>query len=205
MIKKTEINYLFPTPIYMAYMDRKFTKKELQFTKDQRKHCVNNVGNYTTKDSYVLNKKELKDIKKFIEKCCKDYLEKLISPANDVELYVTQSWLNYTKQKEFHHQHAHPNSIVSGVLYFDSYKDSIIFTNPKAYQAVKPEVKNYNIYNSEIWQFNVEAGQLILFPSDTIHQVYRKEGNNVRTSLAFNTFYKGTIGTKDGLTELHLK
>jgi uncharacterized protein (TIGR02466 family) len=205
MIKKTEINYLFPTPIYMAYMDRKFTKKELQFTKDQRKNCINNVGNYTTKDSYVLNKKELKDIKKFIEKCCKDFLEKLISPANDVELYITQSWLNYTKQKEFHHQHSHPNSIVSGVLYFDSYKDSIIFTNPKAYQAVKPEVKNYNIYNSEIWQFTVETGQLILFPSDTIHQVYRKEGNNVRTSLAFNTFYKGTIGTKDGLTELHLK
>ena len=205
MIKKTEINYLFPTPIYMAYMDRKFTKKELQFTKDQRKNCVNNVGNYTTKDSYVLNKKELKDIKKFIEKCCKDYLEKLISPANDVELYITQSWLNYTKQKEFHHQHSHPNSIVSGVLYFDSYKDSIIFTNPKAYQTVKPEVKNYNIYNSEIWQFTVETGQLILFPSDTIHQVYRKEGNNVRTSLAFNTFYKGTIGSEDGLTELHLK
>jgi uncharacterized protein (TIGR02466 family) len=205
MIKKTQINYLFPTPIYMSYMDRKFTKKELQFIKDQRKHCVNNVGNYTTKDSYVLNKKEFKDIKKFIEKCCKDYLEKLISPANDVELYITQSWLNYTKQKEFHHQHSHPNSVVSGVLYFDSHKDSIIFSNPKAYQTVKPEVKNYNIYNSEIWKFNVEAGQLILFPSDTIHQVYRKEGNNVRTSLAFNTFYKGTIGTKDGLTELHLK
>jgi hypothetical protein len=43
-----------------------------------------------------------------------------------------------------------------------------------------------------------------MFPSSTTHQVETKKGNNTRISLAFNTFYKGTIGSNKDLTELIL-
>ena len=43
-----------------------------------------------------------------------------------------------------------------------------------------------------------------MFPSSTTHQVETKQGNNTRISLAFNTFYKGTIGSNFELTELIL-
>ena len=43
-----------------------------------------------------------------------------------------------------------------------------------------------------------------MFPSSTIHQVETKQGKNTRISLAFNTFYKGTIGSNAALTELIL-
>ena len=43
-----------------------------------------------------------------------------------------------------------------------------------------------------------------MFPSSTIHQVETKQGNNTRISLAFNTFYKGTLGSNGTLTELIL-
>ena len=110
------INNLFPTPIYMTNIDREFTKKELNFVKDQKNHCTDNQGNINTIDNYILNRPEFKKIKKFIEDCCQDYLEKIICPKNDIKLCLTQSWLNYTEEKQFHHKHEHPNSVVSGVL-----------------------------------------------------------------------------------------
>ena len=49
-MKKAVIENLFPTPIYMTNIDRPFTKQELQFVKEQKKHCVNNTGNINTKN-----------------------------------------------------------------------------------------------------------------------------------------------------------
>jgi|TARA_R100000455_G_C6268127_1_gene123543 uncharacterized protein (TIGR02466 family) len=199
------IHSLFPVPIYVKEIDREFTKKELKFIKDQEKHCMANEGNRNTSDYYILKRKELKNIRKFIEQSCQEYLDNVISPANDIKFYITESWLNYTREDQYHHVHSHPNSIMSGVLYIDSDQDSIKFTTPHGYKRLKPQVKNFNVWNSDTWNFPVNTGQLIMFPSETIHQVDRKKGKNVRTSLAFNTFYRGVIGEGPGLTELVLK
>ena len=43
-----------------------------------------------------------------------------------------------------------------------------------------------------------------MFPSSTTHMVMTKNGENTRTSLAFNTFLKGTWGNNDALTEMKL-
>ena len=69
---------------------------------------------------------------------------------------------------------------------------------------IKPEINQYNIWNSDTWFFPVQTGNLFIFPSSTIHQVETKKGDNTRISLAFNTFYKGEIGSNSGLTELIL-
>ena len=96
---------------------------------------------------------------------------------------------------------------MSGVLYFDSdiKNDKILFTRPDTPQ-IKPVIDNtkFNLWNSDTWFFPVKTGRLIMFPSSTIHQVETKKGNNTRISLAFNTFYKGTIGANSELTELIL-
>ena len=207
-MKEPTIANLFPTPIYMTNMDRPFTKQELQFVEKQKNHCTKNEGNINTKDNYILNRKEFKNIKKFLDQCCKDYLEKIISPKNNIELYVTQSWLNYTEKNQFHHRHEHPNSIISGVLYFDSDEDNdkIKFFSKIRYEEIKPEIdeNKFNLWNSGSWWFAVKTGQLTMFPSSTTHQVDVKKGNNTRVSLAFNTFYKGTLGKNSALTELIL-
>ena len=205
-MKNYKIQNLFPTPIYMNNINRAFTKEELQFVNNQKNKCVKNKGNINTINNYILNTKHFKQIKKFIDKCCKEYLAEIICPKDNIELYITQSWLNYTEENQYHHKHEHPNSVVSGVFYFNSDKenDKILFTNSKGYQQIKPEIKNYNLYNSETWWFNVESGQLLMFPSSTTHQVETKNGTNTRVSLAFNTFYKGKIGSNVKLTELIL-
>ena len=203
---KPIINNIFPTPIYTTKMDRGFTKQELQFVDNQKNKCTENKGNINTKDSYILNRKEFKNIKKFLDKNCKNYLDTIICPKDNIELYITQSWLNYTEKDQYHHQHTHPNSVVSGVFYFDSdvKNDKILFSSNKGYQQIKPEIKDFNLWNSETWFFPVETRDLFMFPSSTTHQVETKKGNNTRISLAFNTFYKGSVGSNTELTELIL-
>jgi len=205
---KPQIHSIFPTPIYTTKMDRGFTKQELNFVKQQKKHCSNNQGNINTKDNYILNRKEFKNIKKFLDKHCKDYLDTIICPKNNIELYITQSWLNYTEANQYHHKHEHPNSVVSGVLYFDSdvKNDKILFSHSKGYQQISPQIDNtkFNLWNSGTWFFPVETGNLFMFPSSATHQVETKKGNNTRISLAFNTFYKGSVGSNSELTELIL-
>jgi uncharacterized protein (TIGR02466 family) len=202
------IHSLFPTPIYTTKIDRPFTKQELQFVNEQKKHCTKNQGNINTKDNYILNRKEFKNIKKYLDKCCKDYLNTVICPKNNIELYITQSWLNYTETNQFHHQHQHPNSVISGVLYFNSdiKNDKILFSHPTVYQQISPEIddQKFNLWNSKTWFFPVETSDLFMFPSSTTHQVETKQGNNTRISLAFNTFYKGSVGSNTQLTELIL-
>ena len=205
---KPIIHSIFPTPIYTTKIDRGFTKLELQFVKQQKKHCTNNQGNINTKDNYVLNRKEFKNIKKFLDKHCKEYLDTVICPKNNIELYITQSWLNYTETDQYHHKHTHPNSVVSGVFYFDSNvkNDKILFSHSRGYQQISPEIdkEKFNLWNSGTWFFPVETGNLFMFPSSTTHQVETKQGDNTRISLAFNTFYKGTVGSNKDLTELIL-
>ena len=207
-MNKPIIHSIFPVPIYTTKINRGFTKQELQFVKEQKKHCTNNQGNINTKDNYILNRKEFKNIKKFLDKCCEDYLNKIICPKNNIKLYITQSWLNYTETNQYHHKHEHPNSFVSGVFYIDSDKetDSIKFFNPMSYKQISPEIneKKYNPYNSGSWFFPVETGKIIMFPSSTTHQVDNKKGSNTRISLAFNTFLKGKIGPNQDLAELIL-
>lgn len=62
-----------------------------------------------------------------------------------------------------------------------------------------------NLWNSTSWWFPVKTGDIIIFPSSLTHAVETKQGDNTRTSLAFNVFIKGTIGNNKSLTELHLK
>ena len=204
---KPIVQSIFPIPIYTTKIDRGFTKQELQFVNEQKEHCSKNNGNINTKDSYILNRKQFKNIKKFLDKCCKDYLDTIICPKNNIEIYITQSWLNYTEANQYHHQHAHPDSVVSGVFYFDSdiKNDKILFTKG-GYQQISPKIdkEKFNLWNSSTWFFPVETGNLFMFPSSTIHQVETKQGNNTRISLAFNTFYKGSVGSDSELTELIL-
>ena len=206
-MNQANIHSIFPVPIYTTRMDRAFTKKELQFVKEQKKHIYKSTGNFTTHDTYILDKKEFKNIKKFLEKCCKDYLEKIICSKNNISLYITQSWLNYTEESQYHHKHEHPNSVVSGVLYLDAdvKNDKIVFSHPIRYQQIQVDVDRFNAWNSDSWYVPVKTGELFMFPSSLSHQVIVKKGNNTRISLAFNTFYKGTMGSKERLFELKIK
>jgi uncharacterized protein (TIGR02466 family) len=202
---EANISGIFPTPIYISKLDRELTPLELKFVDKNKKDFYKNDGNITSNNNYILNEKLFANIKKELDLRVKDYFDKVISPANNITPYITQSWLNYTETNQYHHKHAHPNSLVSGVFYIncDDKFDKIKFFNDK-YKTIKPEIKDWNIWNSESWWFSVKTGDVILFPSSLTHMVETKEGTNTRISLAFNVFIKGTVGNNKNLTELIL-
>jgi uncharacterized protein (TIGR02466 family) len=199
------INGIFPTPIYISKLNRELTNKELSFIDKIKLDCNKNEGNITSNNNYILNEKPFTNIKKELDLKVQDYFNKVISPANNITPYITQSWLNYTETNQYHHKHQHPNSLVSGVFYINCHEehDKIKFFND-TYKTIKPEVKDWNIWNSESWWFSVKTGDIILFPSSLTHMVETKEGDNTRISLAFNVFIKGNIGNNKNLTELIL-
>jgi len=205
MIEST-INGIFPTPIYMSKLDRKLNKKELDLIDKTKLDFYKNEGNITSNNSYILNQKVFSSLKEDLYLRVEDYFNKVLSITDGVTPYITQSWLNYTETNQYHHKHEHPNSLVSGVFYVNCHEefDKIKFFRKDHYQAIKPEVKDWNLYNSETWWFTVKTGDIILFPSSLTHMVETKEGDNTRISLAFNVFIKGTIGNNKNLTELIL-
>ena len=202
---EANINGIFPTPIYISKLDRELTPLELKFVDKNKKDFYKNDGNITSNNNYILNEKQFINIKKELDLRIQDYFDKVISPANKITPYITQSWLNYTETNQYHHKHTHANSLVSGVFYINCHKeyDKIKFFSDK-YLTIKPEVKDWNIWNSTSWWFSVKTGDIILFPSSLTHMVETKQGDNTRISLAFNVFIKGTVGNNKNLTELIL-
>jgi len=199
------INGIFPTPVYISKLDRELTSKELSFIYKTKLDVYNNEGNKTSNNNYILNSKEFKTLKDELDLKVQDYFDKVISPANNITPYITQSWLNYTEKNQYHHKHQHPNSLVSGVFYINCHEeyDKIKFFNDN-YKTIKPEVKDWNMWNSESWWFSVKTSDVILFPSSLTHMVETKQGDNTRISLAFNVFIKGTVGKNKFLNDLIL-
>ena len=204
MIDST-VHGLFPTPIYISELKRKFTTKENKFIQKTKGNVYKNTGNSTSNDTYILNNINFNKLKQELEEIVRDYFIKVLSTKN-VSPYITQSWLNYTKKDQYHHKHRHANSIVSGVFYIDADKkhDKIHFFK-NTFNSIEPAVDKFNTFNSGSWWFPVETGQLFLFPSSLEHMVETKKGNNTRTSLAFNVFIKGDLGVNKNLTELKIQ
>lgn len=196
---------LFPTLIGEFHYDKKIKEDELTFLSNLERK--DNMINHSSKNSSVLEENVVKDIREFIQNSVDEYFETAYNPKYDVKLRITQSWCNYTSENEGHHQHRHPNSLVSGVFYIDADPncDKIVFYNPKLYNTIEIPVNEYADYNSQTWWLPIQSGKLIIFPSHLEHSVdVKKNENNTRISLAFNTFPVGNIGDESQFTGLKL-
>ena len=208
-----EIHGLFLNPVYIVKRSST-TINEEEEDKDIEDIIAGgmqqNYGNVSSINSYIFNSK-LKEIKQFCEQQIKIYVERVILPKEELDCYITQSWLNITKPGGWHHQHCHPNSIISGVFYIATEEDDDIqFQNPlhwpepKGFFQILSESKNW--WNSKDWTIPAIKNQLLLFPSWLRHRVLpNKNARKDRISISFNTFVRGTFGNKIGKTELILK
>jgi uncharacterized protein (TIGR02466 family) len=196
---------IFPTPLYLTGLERDFNESELLFFKNEEKNSIQNIGNKSSKNFNVLDEINLKTLKNDLNLMIQNYFKTIINPKYDIIPYITQSWLNFTNENEFHHVHNHQNSIVSGVLYIntDENLDSIKFSKT-LFETLYISPKNFNKYNSSTWVVNVINNLVILFPSYLQHSVEQKKGNNKRISLAFNVFARGFFGEKQELNNLFL-
>ena len=202
-----ELMQLFPTPLLICPYPIDYTK-ELEWIRNQE--CRKNNGNKEvqynrqSEDTFILDKPEMSRVKQFIEAKLNEYVINIM--GSDSELVITQSWLNKSGKGESHHEHRHPNSMISGVWYPQIHEKlpPIQFTNIHQ-RDVELSIKNYNKFNSQNCLFPMKRGELILFPSNLYHSVPVNKSDEERISLSFNTWCKGSIGKKETLTYLPLE
>jgi len=202
-----KVEGIFPCPLYTSHRESSLDESELQDVESIIEEGMrNNKYNSISNDSYIFNTK-LGKIKKFCEQHIESYVEKVISPKDNLNFYITQSWLNVTKHGESHQQHWHPNSIISGVFYISTIEnDGILFHNPlnKVKEMFNILSVSNNMFNSGQRMLPVKALDLILFPSWIEHCVNTNQGDKDRISIAFNVFASGILGNVNKLTELKL-
>jgi len=202
-MKKDELLMVFPTPVQI-YKHEDSIEKELKYIESiEWKHQVAN-GNFKTKDSYLTKHESLKNIVSFFKECVDDYCSTIIN--SEQRLVITQLWGNRNPKGSKHHEHVHPNSIISGVFYLrqDPKLPPIQFS--KSHQhAMKLDPKKYNTYNAETFLLPCTSGELLLFPSSLRHSVPVNMGEEERISLSFNTFSIDALGSEENLTHLDIR
>jgi len=200
---KDELLQIFPTPILITkYKGSLVDELKHIDTLDWIKQKAN--GNFKSKDTYLLKHEQFKNIKNFINESINKFTKEI--SQSDQRLVVTQSWMNKNPKGSKHHEHVHPNSIISGVFYFKQDPKLPPISFSKSIQsAIKLDPKKYNNLNSETFLLPCTDGELILFPSNLKHSVPINMSEEPRISMSFNTFSIDTLGSTDNLTHLDIR
>lgn len=199
---------IFPKTIRVYTFNRKFTDEEMALISVERNNPRRNgnQSNYLSESNRVLDRPGLSQLKATIQEALNDYLREILKAKNDTSLYITQSWINYTYGGQWHHPHTHPNSFLSGVLYFKTNPaDRIVFENVREFAFLRIEPTEYTVHNSDNWSISARVGDLLIFPSTLAHSVPIKTTDDERISLSFNTFIRGKLGEDLNLTGLELR
>ena len=206
-----ELMQLFPTPVLICPYPVDYTK-ELEWIRNSecRKENKGNDGggvkvhyNRQSEDTFVLDRPELSNLRAFIEAKLHEYVTKIMASTD--KLIITQSWLNKNKKGESHHEHQHPNSMISGVWYPQIHEQMPpIQFRSRQQRDVSLQTEKYNTFNSATFMLPMKRGELILFPSNLTHSVPTNVGEEERISLSFNTWPKGNMGDIKSLTYLPL-
>ena len=203
MKEKDELLQLFPTPALITKYENSF-EEEFKFIQNLRYIEQKENKNFKSDDTYLLKHKELSKIQDFIYESLNKFTKNIFQTKQ--RLVVTQCWTNKNPPNSKHHEHVHPNSIVSGVFYFRQTKTlPPIQFNKSIQDGVKLSPEKYNQLNAETFLLPMVDGELVLFPSSLRHSVPFNKGNETRYSMSFNTFCIDELGTRDSLTHLNIR
>ena len=205
-----ELLQLFPIPVMICPYPTDYSK-ELEWIKNaetRKENKGDGSGGYThynrqSEDTFVLDRPELANIRAFVELKIQKFATEIMASSD--KLVITQSWLNKNKKGESHHEHVHPNSMVSGVWYPQIHESlpPIQFRH-RNQRDVTLSAEKYNTFNSATFLLPMKRGELILFPSNLQHSVPVNQSDEERISLSFNTWPKGNMGDERSLTYLPL-
>lgn len=159
-----------------------------------------NTYNDISDEKYLFNRDIFKDTKKAIEIECENFLKNGHGCFDFENLTITNSWGNITQPKDAHHEHTHPFSVVSGVIYLDDNPENLnlkldmyVAEIPHFIPKMTPQVALKDLIGTE----NNLHQHMVLFLSNTGHSVNQTDSKSMpRRSIAFNTFWKGITGVK---------
>ena len=200
---KEELLQLFPIPLLIVPYKQPIDK-ELAYLKTISYREQKQNGNFRSDDSYLLRNEKFKDIKNFLKESVDKFTTNVLNTKQ--RLVITQCWANRNPKGSKHHEHVHPNSIISGVMYFQINEKLPPIKFAKTNQdGMKLDPEKYNNVNSESFMLPCKPGELILFPSSLKHSVPINQGDEDRISISFNTFSIDALGSEQALTHLDIR
>lgn len=177
---------------------------------------TNNVLNYVTNLPFIKNvnnKTSATDEQEFVFEEFKLWCENCLEEVKTEEygnvnwkFYITQMWANKSNYAEFHHKHYHPNSILSAVFYLNSIpkggETKFYLENPYYYIETAKILSLASKKNKHEISDTIQStkGKLVIFPSTLWHTVNPFNNIEPRYSVSFNTFFKGSLGSKGSST-----
>lgn len=199
MLKSIVHPFVDPICIYNINLNFNEEKQYVENIAYKPKH--NSNLSLHSKNTNLKTNANLQKIFNFFKKSINHYEEEILG-IDKYSLYITQAWTNKSEKGFYHKEHYHPNSIISGVFYFQDLKEvpAINFFKPPKFFDL-PKIKNKTIYNSGQLNVSAKEGDLILFPSQLWHGVSPNNSNQIRYSLSFNTF-ANVLGLPENLNFL---
>lgn len=203
---KNAIYPLFAYPVMVCAKNYEFTSSEKNYISELE--MFDNIGNSMSRNDRVLDSKELSDLKQFIDEQIFLFKKNLLRMKDENEIRITQSWINRSGPGQFHPKHKHPNSVISGVMFFDENSDEslppIRFFRTLGMFPLDFHFDELNEFNADCRLFETVRGRLMLFPSLLEHDVEQNKSDRVRTSISFNTYVRGVVGGREQLTEVKI-
>ena len=185
------IHNLFSVPIYLEKLNLN-NKKILNHCLKQKKHLKtafkSNIGGW---QSPALNGRH-QPLEKLITEILTmgETFRKNLNFKNPLKL--ANMWININGYGHNNIPHVHPNSILSGVYYVKTFKDSgnIVFYHPGSslmeYDWQSFKIEKYTPSNACTWKFESAQGYLFMFPSWLLHRVDNNLSKKERVSISFN-------------------
>ena len=167
-------------------------------------------SNNLTKTSFLLKDTRLSRVKNFLDEHINNYIENVIEIRN--KFVMTQSWATITKKGEQHQSHDHPNAIFSLVFYVSAEGNksgNFVFnlqpSGLKQRWNFSFKVKKYNPFNSSSWEYEVNTGDLIIFPAWMYHYTRENVTNKDRIVIGANYFVDGVMGSPIWVDKIGIK
>lgn len=181
MNKSLTVIDINPIPVAIVTCPGLFTQYEKEAIKNIEiiTNSNSNLSSFAISKSYnILNDMSLHRLQKLFDSCVEEYVKKILEL--DMSFKCIGSWVTKNSKGSSHHNHFHPNSLISTVAYFSEDEENpglnfetkglsnVFQTNLFKFQNLYDDKSNK--YNS--FSVNVTPGQegVIVFPSHLYHQ-----------------------------------
>ena len=200
-----------PQKIFTFKCPQNFSDRLLLFAnsltdsqKTQRRSSPS-AGDYYLLGENERNTPEFIEFRLWLEECLESAREHIVwDKKRFPKLCLTQGWLNILSKFDSLAMHPHPLSILSGVMCLSKEIDLDLFVS-SIYSLPPFFCSNSGESDLLIKQtLKLSRGDMILFPSSLRHSVSTYQGESKRMSFAFNSFFKGKIGSDDDLASLEV-
>ncbi|MES1172898.1 MAG: TIGR02466 family protein [Myxococcales bacterium] len=199
------VQYWFPTCVYRAPLVRRsgeaFTQElhaacqrlKQEDEAGQRwctEHYAGGYTSYGTQRGLHRSHLPFKELETKVWPHVRRFAARLDMDLSEVNLSMTDCWVNIMSGGAAHPFHAHPSAVLSGTFYVATPAGSspLELEDPRFenFAGSPPQRAVCRPANSRRVAYEARAGELILFESWLRHQVPPQAGNEQRISISFN-------------------